>query len=539
MATRIALAAVVWFALLAPAAAVCPGDCDGDGQVSIAELIRGVNIALGSLPAGDCTAMDGNGDGSVAINELIAAVNAALDGCPIEPIFPADYRDTFTLVRDCRLSIEHGGVMIQVWANEVGAQAYLDEDNPLPVGTIVVKDEYEGTDCETEADFGRWRAMRKEEPGFDPDDGDWAWQWVNPDRSVLFNDKSTCISCHLDAECVARDYMCTEGSGLEPTPTPQPQPGALDLVLEDLPGALLSISGRSATDVTAVGADPGDGKGPMVMSWNGATWRRLETGATGDLWWISVASIDGDFYLSGDGGLILRFDPETEEFTPQSTPTEALLYGVWGSAADDLWAVGDSMSSGTDDGVVLHNGGSGWVEVEVSDLREGGIPALFKVWGRASDEVYAVGAGGIILRWNGAVWEVVPSATTRSLFTVHGNQNVVVAVGGFLSGVVVERANGDFTDATPLGLTQMNGVFVPEQGPAVAGGVGRATAARIDGDWTPVDDTGELLRDYHAVWVDPDDGVWAVGGDLTVGNLDAGVVAYGGPQSVGGTISEP
>ena len=28
----------------------CVGDCDGDGQVSINELVLGVNIALGSLP---------------------------------------------------------------------------------------------------------------------------------------------------------------------------------------------------------------------------------------------------------------------------------------------------------------------------------------------------------------------------------------------------------------------------------------------------------------------------------------------------------
>jgi len=61
---------------------VCAGDCDGDGSVSVAELIRAVNIALGTLDVSQCTAVDGDGDGAVAINELIAAVNSALDGCP-------------------------------------------------------------------------------------------------------------------------------------------------------------------------------------------------------------------------------------------------------------------------------------------------------------------------------------------------------------------------------------------------------------------------------------------------------------------------
>ncbi|MDX2170698.1 MAG: YncE family protein [Deltaproteobacteria bacterium] len=60
----------------------CAGDCSGDGEVTINEIILGVNIALGAAAVDECPAFDGNGDGDVAINELIAAVNAALTGCP-------------------------------------------------------------------------------------------------------------------------------------------------------------------------------------------------------------------------------------------------------------------------------------------------------------------------------------------------------------------------------------------------------------------------------------------------------------------------
>jgi len=59
----------------------CPGDCNGDGEVTINELIIGVNIALGSASIDDCPAFDLNGNGTVEINELIAAVNIALNGC--------------------------------------------------------------------------------------------------------------------------------------------------------------------------------------------------------------------------------------------------------------------------------------------------------------------------------------------------------------------------------------------------------------------------------------------------------------------------
>ncbi len=59
----------------------CNGDCDGDGQVTVAELIRIVRIGLDLQPVSDCPAADRNDDGAVAIAELIAAVNRALNGC--------------------------------------------------------------------------------------------------------------------------------------------------------------------------------------------------------------------------------------------------------------------------------------------------------------------------------------------------------------------------------------------------------------------------------------------------------------------------
>ena len=62
--------------------AACPGDCDGDGMVTVSELVRGVGIILGSAAVDACTALDTNRDGSVIIGELIAAVGALLQGCP-------------------------------------------------------------------------------------------------------------------------------------------------------------------------------------------------------------------------------------------------------------------------------------------------------------------------------------------------------------------------------------------------------------------------------------------------------------------------
>ena len=55
--------------------------CGGDGRVTVDELVKGVNIALGNMQLERCQRFDANGNGRVTIDELVCAVNAALNGC--------------------------------------------------------------------------------------------------------------------------------------------------------------------------------------------------------------------------------------------------------------------------------------------------------------------------------------------------------------------------------------------------------------------------------------------------------------------------
>lgn len=124
-------------------------------------------------------------------------------------IFPANYRDTFTMVRDCRNSVEHGAT-IRVWVNDLGVAGYLADAGTLPEGTIVVKEEFAGGGCDNDEDLQFWSVMRKEPAGFDPGANDWRFQeTASPDRRITLDDKSTCISCHTAEECIPRDLMCT------------------------------------------------------------------------------------------------------------------------------------------------------------------------------------------------------------------------------------------------------------------------------------------------------------------------------------------
>jgi N-acetylneuraminic acid mutarotase len=63
-------------------AAACSGDCDSNGDVSIAELIRSVAIALNRQPLSSCSNVDADHDNVVRVGELIGAVNNLLNGCP-------------------------------------------------------------------------------------------------------------------------------------------------------------------------------------------------------------------------------------------------------------------------------------------------------------------------------------------------------------------------------------------------------------------------------------------------------------------------
>ncbi|MBI3782281.1 MAG: hypothetical protein HY270_02655 [Deltaproteobacteria bacterium] len=65
---------ITWKRVILP----CVGDCNGDGSVTIDELITGVNIALDNLTTDACGNFDSNGDGAVTIDELIQGVTVAL-----------------------------------------------------------------------------------------------------------------------------------------------------------------------------------------------------------------------------------------------------------------------------------------------------------------------------------------------------------------------------------------------------------------------------------------------------------------------------
>ena len=62
--------------------AACVGDCDGNGTVSVDELVLAVNISLGNADVALCRAADADMSNRVSVDELVQCVNNSLNGCP-------------------------------------------------------------------------------------------------------------------------------------------------------------------------------------------------------------------------------------------------------------------------------------------------------------------------------------------------------------------------------------------------------------------------------------------------------------------------
>jgi hypothetical protein len=63
----------------------CVSDCDGNSLIAINEVIRSVAISLEQQPLATCTRADGNGNGRVSVDELVQGVLNNLHGCGVRP----------------------------------------------------------------------------------------------------------------------------------------------------------------------------------------------------------------------------------------------------------------------------------------------------------------------------------------------------------------------------------------------------------------------------------------------------------------------
>lgn len=314
-------------------------------------------------------------------------------------------------------------------------------------------------------------------------------------------------------------------------------PATWNLVGDNAPAALMGVTGTSESDVWAFGAD--DGSGGTLLHWDGSAWSRIANTDKHDLWW-GVAFPGGEVFAAGAGGTVLRGG--TAGFTRMATPGlgAQTIYGIWGTSPTDLWAVGGFAGR---DGFLWRFDGASWTRLGMPDdvplSSDGDAPAFFKVWGRASDDVYVVGTSGALLRWDGSAFRVIPTGTSELLFTVHGNATRTAIVGP--NTVLVSDDGVTFTNVTPEGAGILQGVFVETDGSIVVTGASGTTWVRDpSGAWEmQVNATGRSPESLHATWTSPEGARWAVGGSVLSGALTDGLIVHQGALAATWTAPTP
>lgn len=261
----------------------------------------------------------------------------------------------------------------------------------------------------------------------------------------------------------------------------------------------------------------------LVVHWDGQEWQRVRVGAQADLWWLQVFD-DGTIVMAGDRGTVLKGDGRT--FSALPTPSEtATLYGVWGTSSDDLWTVGTDGS----DGLVWRWRGDAFEPADIDGalLQQ---TTLFKVWGRSGDDVWMVGDQGRILHFDGEKLRPSESDNHVPLVTVHGTDRELYAVGGLGGSVIMNLQGNSWHDLTPPDAPAVNGVFARGDVAYVVGAFGEVLKRSGQSAFERVETGLDLAREYHAVWIDEDDGVWAVGGHVNDAPLVQGLLSHAGAK---------
>ncbi len=281
-------------------------------------------------------------------------------------------------------------------------------------------------------------------------------------------------------------------------------------------------------DVWIVGGREGPGQGPVVFHFDGTSWTKLDTGVVDvDLWQV-FGFAGGPVYMGGSNGNVLRYH-RNGTFERLSAPTTGVVFGLWGSAPDAMWAVGGQPAGPA---LISRLEGGGFVEVPgaPADLATGG--AVWKVSGRSATEVWMSASRGYVLRWDGALAPFKIGADDESLFSMGCNAVRCITAGAdTTNGVLYENESHQWVSKVPSAdEPQFRGVTPVGNAMYIVGQFG-AIRRRTDTGWES-ESQRLTTESLHAAWSDADGNVFAVGGRFDRTPTTNGVVIFKGAATL-------
>ncbi len=213
-------------------------------------------------------------------------------------------------------------------------------------------------------------------------------------------------------------------------------------------------NGVTISSLTAIGG----GSGPEVWLSSGTAGRlyRYAGGSCSPKCWTQIdlsgvtqsvraiwGSASDDLWAVGNNGLILRYDGQSWSRSPYTrapltTGTLLASYGVPNNQNSALQIFGPADTNLTTDP-------SNIVPLAGFSTTSQGINA---VYGLSANEIMAVGNSGLVMRYNGTTWTTIPSGTTNSLTGVYINNSpryyYIAGANGFIA-----RADQTLSGFTP------------------------------------------------------------------------------------------
>ncbi len=231
-----------------------------------------------------------------------------------------------------------------------------------------------------------------------------------------------------------------------------------------------------------------------------ASWSFAAAGTTQTLVAI-YGSAANDVWAVGGGGTLLHNNGSI--WLPTKSPTANQLNGVSGTGTSDVWAVGAG-------GVIAHWNGTAWSSVTSPTGQQ-----LNTIWAWTTTDAWAVANGGTVINWNGTTWSTVSTGVTQNLLGVWGSGAgdvwAVGQTGGLGQPAIVIHWNGTaWSKASGIpGAQQLNDVWGSASSDVWAVGNGGLIIHWNGSAWSSV--TSPTTSNLLGVWGSGAGDVWAVG----------------------------
>lgn len=160
-----------------------------------------------------------------------------------------------------------------------------------------------------------------------------------------------------------------------------------------------------------------------ILSYDGDSWSELTTSTAElyDLW----ASSSEDVYAVGRNGVVLHYDGESWSSTVLDRSPN--LEAIWGISKDEVYVAGEKY--------VFRFDGNDWTSARFMDRY------VYSLWGSASNDVFAVGSGDgdyhhgpLIAHFDGLAWNTEAKEYYLDLsgvFAISGNDHEIYVGGGY------------------------------------------------------------------------------------------------------------